>query len=77
MCPTWTYPFSPSQKYGTIFSVLPDTVGGCPNERRGDNFFAPSREGVSRMVTYEGLFAFCLVLLGVAELIFQFYNKKK
>ena len=50
---------------------------GCPNERRGDNFFAPSREGVSRMVTYEGLFAFCLVLLGVAELIFQFYNKKK
>ena len=29
------------------------------------------------MVTYEGLFAFCLVLLDVAELIFQFYNKKK
>ena len=29
------------------------------------------------MVTYEGLFAFCLVLLGVAEQIFQFYNKKK
>ena len=34
-------------------------------------------EGVSRMVTYEGLFTFCLVLIGVAELIFQFHDKKK
>ena len=34
-------------------------------------------EGGDAAVTYEGLFAFCLVLLGVAELIFQFYNKKK
>ena len=44
--------------------------------RRGDDFFAPSREGVSRMVTYEGLFTFCLVLLGVAELIFGFTTKR-
>ena len=29
------------------------------------------------MVTYERRMADCLVLLGVAELIFQFYNKKK
>ena len=33
--------------------------------------------GTRRMVTYEGLFAFCLVLFGVAELIFQFHDKKK
>lgn len=29
------------------------------------------------MVTYEGLFTFCLVLLGVVELVFQFHDKKK
>lgn len=29
------------------------------------------------MVTYEGLFAFVLVLIGVAELVLQFRNKKK
>ena len=29
------------------------------------------------MVTYEGLFTFCLVLIGIAELIFQFYDKKR
>ena len=28
------------------------------------------------MVTYEGLFTFCLVLIGVAELIFQFHDNK-
>ena len=54
--------------------------GGCPKEREGAEFLfsAPfQREGVAPMVTYEGLFAFCLVIIGIAELILQFHNKKK
>ena len=29
------------------------------------------------MVTYEGLFAFCLVIIGVIELVWMFSNNKR
>ena len=32
--------------------------------------------GVMLMVTYEGLFAFCLVIIGVIGLVIQIYKRK-
>ena len=44
---------------------------------KGYYFFSPLQKGGGSMVTYEGLFAFCLVLIAVVQLTIQLTNKKK
>ena len=36
-----------------------------------------AREGVMVMVTWEGLFQFCMVIATVIDLVIQAYNDKK
>ena len=44
---------------------------------KGYYFFSPLQKGGGDMVTYEGLFAFCLVIIAVIQLVCQLHNKKK
>ncbi len=60
----------------TLWMVLPvKTVGGWPLSFLfgGDTSFTPNRyrEGVLFMVTWEGLFAFCMVIIAVISLARQ------
>ena len=60
----------------TLWMVLPvKTVGGWPLSFLfgGDTSFAPNRyrEGVLFMVTWEGIFAFCMVIIAVISLARQ------
>ena len=57
-----------------IFLALPMTAGGwLPCVPRGTSY--PLEKGGDAMVTYDGLFAFCLVIIGIISLFFQ--AKKK
>ena len=54
------------------------TVGGSPRFYGGDTSLPPiAREGVMVMVTWEGLFQFCMVIATVIALVIQAYNDKK
>lgn len=59
-------------------SVLPVdiAVGGWPSEKGVDTSLPPCREGVIPLVTYDELFQFCLVILGVISLVIQITKKK-
>ena len=53
-------------------------VGGSPRFYGGDTSLPPiAREGVMVMVTWEGLFQFCMVIATVIALVIQAYNDKK
>ena len=58
--------------------------GYCINGRRlalsdleGQNFFYPSEKGGCHMVTYMELFTFCLVIIGVVDIVIDIYRNKK
>lgn len=58
------------QKFDTIISVLwnralPKRVGGIPPNFGGDASVHPQQEGGDAMVTWEALFAFCMVIIAV------------
>ena len=59
--------------------MLPETVGGYAPFFQGVILLlppVPARKGVVGMVTYDELFQFCLVLIGLAGLIIQTIKKK-
>ena len=60
--------------------VLPSTpVGGSPRFSGVIYFSCPQSngEGVADMVTWEGIFQFCMVILAVITLVNQVNNKEK
>ncbi len=59
---------------GTLGAAI--TVGGEPLLFGGDFCPLQRKEGV-RMLTYSELFQFCLVIIGILNLVLQFRNKKK
>ena len=61
-----------------VYGATSTTVGGSPRFYGGDTSLPPiAREGVMVMVTWEGLFQFCMVIATVIALVIQAYNDKK
>ena len=62
----------------SVYGATSTTVGGSPRFYGGDTSLPPiAREGVMVMVTWEGLFQFCMVIATVIALVIQAYNDKK
>ena len=58
------------------FQRCPYSVGGWPLHPGGD-FLPPLRKEGVLMLTYSELFQFCLVIIGIINLVLQIINKRK
>ena len=62
-------------RYDILYTALPITVGGCPSAGGLLTLQSERREGCL-MVTYEALFAYTMVIIGVVSLVIQITKKK-
>ena len=65
--------------YAVDGAVSSTPVGGSPRFSSGVMlFFAPNRKkGGVHMVTWEELFAFCMVIVAIVSLVIQIHDDKK